>query len=196
MLDGLLGRGFASKCKSLIKLIKSRIDVIRRKRNATQKFLKKDIADLLANGLDINAYGRADGLLAELNVSYCYDFVELSSDFVLKHLSVLQKVSNCPEACREAVSSLMFAAARFSDLPELRDLRQLFQERYLNSVEHFVNQEFVDKLAGKPATMDKKVQLMQDIASEFSIKWDSRAFQQMMSKPSASPQVCLLYFCS
>lgn len=44
--------------KSLIKLIKSRIDVIRRKRNATQKFLKKDIADLLANGLDIKAYGR------------------------------------------------------------------------------------------------------------------------------------------
>ncbi|XP_031269377.1 uncharacterized protein LOC116127856 [Pistacia vera] len=82
----------------------------------------------------------------------------------------------------------MFAAARFSDLPELRDLRQLFQERYVNSLEHFVNQEFVDKLAGKHATMDKKVQLMQDIASEFSIKWDSRAFQQMMSKPSASPQ--------
>lgn len=44
--------------KSLIKLVKNRIDVIRRKRNATQKFLKKDIADLLSNGLDINAYGR------------------------------------------------------------------------------------------------------------------------------------------
>ncbi|XP_044463828.1 uncharacterized protein LOC123194607 [Mangifera indica] len=188
MLDGLLGRGFGSKCKSLIKLIKSRIDVIRRKRNATQKFLKKDIADLLANGLDIKAYGRADGLLAELNVSYCYDFVEQSCDFVLKHLSVLQKVSNCPEACREAASSLMFAAARFSDLLELRDLRQLFQERYGNTLEYFVNQEFVDKLAAKPATMEKKVQLMQDIASEFSIKWDSRAFWQRMSKPSASSQ--------
>lgn len=44
--------------KSLIKMTKSRIEVIRRKRNATLKFLKKDIADLLANGLDINAYGR------------------------------------------------------------------------------------------------------------------------------------------
>ncbi|KHN37479.1 hypothetical protein glysoja_036256 [Glycine soja] len=44
--------------KSLIKLTKSRIDVIRRKRRATEKFLKKDIADLLLNGLDINAYGR------------------------------------------------------------------------------------------------------------------------------------------
>jgi len=34
------------------------MDVIRRKRQATQKFLKKDMADLLANGLDTNAYGR------------------------------------------------------------------------------------------------------------------------------------------
>lgn len=145
--------------KSLIKLVKNRIDVIRRKRNATQKFLKKDIADLLSNGLDINAYGRviiywfffnlrvifffpkkmlkfyevafsavlecleilglliffflilyrfkmwmllswcfcnvmkqADGLLAELNVSFCYDFVEQCCDFVYKSLSVMQRL--------------------------------------------------------------------------------------------------------
>lgn len=32
--------------------------MIRRKRKATEKFLKKDIADLLSNGLDVNAYGR------------------------------------------------------------------------------------------------------------------------------------------
>lgn len=49
---------FFSSSKSLIKLTKSRIDVIMRKRRATEKFLKKDIADLLLNGLDINAYGR------------------------------------------------------------------------------------------------------------------------------------------
>ncbi|KAK3210737.1 hypothetical protein Dsin_015443 [Dipteronia sinensis] len=186
MLDGLLGRGFAAKCKSLIKLTKSRIDVIRRKRNATQKFLKKDVADLLSNGLDINAYGRAEGLLAELNVSYCYDFVEQCCNFVLKHLSIMQKQRDCPEDLREAVSSMMFATARFSDLPELRDLRHIFQERYGNSLEYFVNQELVEKSTVKPSTMEKKVQLMQDIASEFSIKWDARAFQQRMSKPSTS----------
>lgn len=47
----------------------------------------------------------------------------------------------CPEDCREAVSSLIFAAARFSDLPELRDLRDTFLERYGNSLECFVNQK-------------------------------------------------------
>ncbi|XP_010254133.1 PREDICTED: uncharacterized protein LOC104595213 isoform X2 [Nelumbo nucifera] len=87
----------------------------------------------------------------------------------------------CPEECREAVPSLMFAAARFADLPELRDLRQIFTEKYGSSLEAFVNQEFVEKLAPKPLTMDKKLQLMRKIAQEFSIKWDSTAFEQNMS---------------
>ncbi|KAK7380008.1 hypothetical protein VNO78_32334 [Psophocarpus tetragonolobus] len=188
MLDGLLGRGFAAKCKSLIKLTKNRIDVIRRKRKATEKFLKKDIADLLANGLDVNAYGRAEGLFVELTLSSCYDFIEQSCDFVLKHLSVLQKISGCPEEVREAISSLMFAAARFSDLPELRELRQIFQDRYGSSLECYVNQEFATNLNSKSSTLEKKVHLMQDISSEFSINWDSKSFELRMSKSSVFAQ--------
>ncbi|KAG6658479.1 uncharacterized protein LOC122308294 [Carya illinoinensis] len=188
MLDGLLGRGFASKCKPLIKLTKTRIDVVRRKRKATEKFLKKDIADLLANGLDINAYQRADGLLVELMLSSCYDFVEQSCDLVLKHLSIMQKQRECPEDYREAVSSLMFAAARFSELPELRKLRQIFQDRYGNSLELYVNQEFVENSASKPSTLEKKVQLMQDIVLEYSITWDSKAFEKRMYRPSTCVQ--------
>lgn len=34
---------------------------------------------------------QADGLLVELVLSFCYDYVELSCDFVLKHLSIIQK---------------------------------------------------------------------------------------------------------
>lgn len=37
----------------------------------------------------------------------------------------------------------MFAAARFSDLPELRELRQLFQERFGTSLEHLENQKVI-----------------------------------------------------
>ncbi|KAI4380416.1 hypothetical protein MLD38_006611 [Melastoma candidum] len=194
MLDGILGRGFSSKCKSLIKLTRTRIDVIQRKRGATEKFLKKDIADLLSNGLDINAYERAEGLLLELTLSFCYLYIELCCAYLLKQLSLMQKSGECPENCREAVSSLMYAAARFSDLPELRDLRQAFQERYGNSLDHFVNQEFSERMAAKPSTMEKKIKLMMDIASEYSISWDAKEFEKRMARPPSTLQGSPRYY--
>lgn len=35
----------------------------------------------------------------------------------------------------------MFAASGFSELPELRELRQMFHEKYTDSLALFVNQE-------------------------------------------------------
>ncbi|KAE9464537.1 hypothetical protein C3L33_03644, partial [Rhododendron williamsianum] len=148
--------------------------------------------------------------ISELNVLSCYDFIEQSCVHILKQLSAMQKQRSvqiivvlldtlhlvsvcsdsveCPEECREAVGSLMFAAARFSDFPELRDLRDTFQERYGSSLEHFVNQDFVKNLASRPPTTEKKIKLLHDIALEFSIKWDSRGFEKRMANPSASCQ--------
>lgn len=189
MLDGLLGKsGFYSKCKSLIKQTRTRIEVVRRKRNATQKFLRKDIADLLANGLEKNALGRADGLISELILSSCYDFIDHVCELILKHLPVLQKLRQCPEDCREAVGSLIFAAARLSELPELRELRDLFQERYGSSLEYYVNQKLVENITPRPPSMEKNIQLLEEIASEFSLRWDSRGFEERMAKASVSEQ--------
>lgn len=50
-----IGFGFS---KHATKRIKSRLDPIRKKKQAMLKFLRKDVADLLANRHDINAFGR------------------------------------------------------------------------------------------------------------------------------------------
>lgn len=63
--------------KTGIKLTKTRLDAIKRKRNAMQKFLKRDIADLLSNGLDINAYGRVIiTSSAKLNLNFIETLVD------------------------------------------------------------------------------------------------------------------------
>lgn len=187
MLDGILTRGFSSKCKSLVKATRTRIEVVRRRAESKQRFLKEDLAKLLDNGLDINAYGRTEEFLLGQNLLSCYDFVEQSCEYIVKQLSNMQKLRDCPENCREAVASLMFAAARFSDLPELRELRDLFQERYGNSLECFVNQKFVEILSSRPPAVEKRIQLLQDIAVEFSIRWDSLGFQKRMAFAQAHP---------
>lgn len=177
MLDGFLKPKFYNKCKSNLKLMKVRLEAIKKKRNAVQKYLKNDISDLLRSGLDINAYGRAEGLLVEQNMSYCYELIENFCGCIYSHLSVMQKQRDCPEECKEGVPSLIYAAARFSDLPELRDLRTMFTERYGNSLESCINKEFVERLRSKPPTKEKKLQLLQDIAQESSIDWDSKALE-------------------
>ncbi|XP_073289719.1 uncharacterized protein [Primulina huaijiensis] len=146
---------------------------------------------MLSNGLDINAYGRTEEFLAGVNLLSCYDFIEQTCEYTVKQLSRIEKQGECPEECREAVASLMFAAARFSDLPELRDLRNIFQQRYGNSLKAFVNQKFCEKLSVVPPARAKRLQVLHDITSEFSIKWDSKGFEQRMGSPSALVQVDL-----
>ncbi|GFP82729.1 ist1-like protein [Phtheirospermum japonicum] len=132
--------------------------------------------------------GKTEEFLAGKDLLSCYDFVEQSCEYTLKQLSRMQKQGECLEECREAVASLMYAAARFSDLPELRELRDIFQQRYGNRLEAFVNQKFVEKLSLRPPASERRLQVLQEIASEFSIKWDSRGFERRMATPSAAAQ--------
>ncbi|KAL9232068.1 hypothetical protein vseg_007214 [Gypsophila vaccaria] len=185
MLDGLLHRNtFRGKCKTATNRTKTRLEVIKKKKNATLKFLKKDIAELLKNNHDRIAYTRVEGIYNELNQSSCYDFVEQCCACVSEHLKQMHKERECPEDCKVAVSSLVYAAARFADLPELRDLRHQFNEKYGKSLEPFVSLEFVEKLKPKPPTMEMKLQLMQEIAQEFSVTWDSLPLQQQLHSES------------
>nr|KJB13163.1 hypothetical protein B456_002G059700 [Gossypium raimondii] len=185
MFDLFLKPKFYSRCKSALRANKVRLETIKKKRNAVEKYLKKDIADLLRNRLYYNAYGRTEGLLVEQNRTTCYKFIEQFSELILKHVSAMQKQSECPEECKEAVSSLIYAAARLADLPELRTLRTLFTEKYGNSLEPYLNQE---KLQGEPPTKEMKLQLMHVIAKEFSIEWDSKALEQKLFKLPSSEQ--------
>ncbi|KAH1114130.1 hypothetical protein J1N35_007508 [Gossypium stocksii] len=188
MFDLFLKPKFYSRCKSALRVNKVRLETIKKKRNTVEKYLKKDIADLLRNRLYYNAYGRTEGLLVERNRTTCYKFIEQFSELILKHVSAMQKQSECPEECKEAVSSLIYAAARFADLPELRTLRTLFTEKYGNSLEPYLNQEFVQKLQGAPPAKEMKLQLMHVIAKEFSIEWDSKALEQKLFKLPSSEQ--------
>ncbi|XP_015060907.1 uncharacterized protein LOC107006912 [Solanum pennellii] len=188
MFDALLKSKFYTKCKSTIKQTKTRIEMIRKKRDAMLKYLKNDMADLIKSGADINAYSRADGLVVELNISSCYDFLEQYCLHISSHLATMSKQRECPEECREAVSTLMFSAARLSDIPELRELRDIFNGRYGNSLECYVNKEIVSKLKSQPSIKDMKLQLMRDIAVESGVRWNSKALEHKLSKPQIAVQ--------
>ncbi|KAL2462691.1 uncharacterized protein Fot_53928 [Forsythia ovata] len=188
MFDCFFKPKFYSKSKSAIKVTKIRVEMIRKRRNAMQKYMRNDIADLLANGYDINAYQRAERLLVELNISTGYDFIEQFCVHISSHLALMDKQRECPGECREAVSSLMFAAARFADLPELRELRTLFSERFGESPDIYVNKEFVEKLKRGSPSKDMMLELMQDIASESGLEWNAKALENELYNLTESKQ--------
>ncbi|RDX66038.1 hypothetical protein CR513_55240, partial [Mucuna pruriens] len=229
MFDALLKPKFYTN-KSRLKLIKTRLETILKKRNAVQKFLKKDIYDLLRSALDYNAYGRvmrlfillsigwlckivskssngphlaliqfyacsvslvvkhftleqAEGLLVEQNMSSCYEFIAKFASCISGHVRDLCKQRDFPNECKEAIQSLIYAAARFSDLPELRELRALFTGKFGNTLEPYISKEFVEKLRQDPPSKEMKIQLLLDLAQEFSIEWDSKALEQRLNSP-------------
>ncbi|KAJ7962983.1 putative Regulator of Vps4 activity in the MVB pathway protein [Quillaja saponaria] len=166
MFNALLKPKFYTKCKSNLKLTKTRLETIKRKRNAVQKYLKNDIVELLRSGLDINAYGRAEGLLVEQNKSSCYELIEKFCGCVSENVSAVQKQRECPEECKEAVQSLITG----------------------NSLDSYINKEFVEKLRRNPPTKEMKIQLLDDIAQESSIEWDSKALEQKLYMPPSLKQ--------
>ncbi|CAL5199876.1 unnamed protein product [Lathyrus oleraceus] len=188
MFEGLLKPKNYTKCKTNLKLIKTRLETIRKKRTAVQRFLKKDLADLLRNSLDYNAYGRAEGLLVEQNMSACYELIAKFVECVSGHVREICKHEDCPDECKEAIPSLVYAAARFSDLPELRELRSLFSEKYGNSLEPHVNEEFIERLKRNPPSKEMKIQLLHELAQEFSIDWDMKSLEQRLYSPPLSRQ--------
>lgn len=142
--------------KHAIKCTRTRLDLVRRKKQAMVKFLRKDVADLITNSLESHAFGRIDELIVEMNQASNYDVIEQYCEYIAKQLNNLQKQSECPREALEAVSTLIFAAARYPDLPELCDLRHVFTERYGPSIETFVSSEFVQKLQDKSFTNEEK----------------------------------------
>ncbi|KAF2301275.1 hypothetical protein GH714_022306 [Hevea brasiliensis] len=169
-------------------MAKARLEVLKKKKSSVARFLKNDMAELLRSGFDYNAYCRADGLLVEQKMIACYNFIEQFCGCISSNLSAMNKQRECPEECKEAVQSLIYAAARVSEFPELRDFRTLFTERYGTSNESFVNEEFIETLRPKSTTKELKLQLLHDIAEEFNIEWNSKSLEQKLFKPPREDQ--------
>ncbi|GLJ26308.1 hypothetical protein SUGI_0505930 [Cryptomeria japonica] len=186
MLDSLFCRGSASKCKSLIKNIKSRVEFLRKKRNGKASLQRRDITELLQKGENQKALSRVDLLFLEENVLYAYNMIESFCDCILKGLSSIQKHKDCPRDIKEAASSLIFAAARCAEIPELQSLRGIFAtiygEEFAIAARELhpdcgVNQQIIENLSGGPPTSDAKLSLMIEIAEKAGLQWEHLNFK-------------------
>ncbi|CAJ1956550.1 unnamed protein product [Sphenostylis stenocarpa] len=185
MFDILFGWSKASKCKKAIKRARCRLSLLKNKRRAIARQLRKDLAELIQSGHEETAYNRV-----------CYVTVQLLDMLFCLILCILQNLIrigaeveqligdeslaaayelDCPNDINEAVSSLMFASARCGELPELGVIRKLFGQRYgerlaTTAVELFpgnlVNKQLKENLTVKSVPDEIKYRMMDEIARD------------------------------
>ncbi|XP_020229464.1 uncharacterized protein LOC109810414 [Cajanus cajan] len=175
MFGILFGWSKASKCKKAIKRARCRLGLLKNKRLAIARQLRKDLAELIQSGHEETAFNRVEQLLQDESLAAAYELLDHFCEFILSQFSYIRRHKDCPNDINEAVSSLIFASARCGDLPELGVIRNLFGQRYgerfaTTAVELFpgnlVNKQLKENLSVKSVPDDLKYRMMDKIAKD------------------------------
>ncbi|XP_021287353.1 LOW QUALITY PROTEIN: uncharacterized protein LOC110418852 [Herrania umbratica] len=164
--------------KSLIKQVQGHITILRNRRESIIRQSRGDIAQFLQGGLLQRALERVIQLYKDQCLLCAYDQIEQFCGCIISNISHITKQSSwhtLPIDATEAVSSLVFAASRCGELPELHLLRSLFKERYgckfvLANVElrpgNLVNFQIKQNLCITSVPDNMKQKLINEIAKE------------------------------
>ncbi|KAK9051105.1 hypothetical protein SSX86_027731 [Deinandra increscens subsp. villosa] len=156
-LDALLGRKFKS----------ARLSVAR-----------SDIIELLNRNHHEHALHRVDQVIKEQNMVDVYVMVDGYCHLLLQMLNLIEKERDCPEELKEAVSSLIFAAPRCGEFPELHEIRAILTARYGKEFAYGatelrndcgVNTRMIQKLSQRHSSLETRMKILQEIAIENGI---------------------------
>ncbi|KAJ7520721.1 hypothetical protein O6H91_19G019700 [Diphasiastrum complanatum] len=193
-MDALFSKGFkASKCKTLIKLAMARIKLLRNKRNMQVKQMRREIANLLQNGQEPSARIRVEHIVREQNIMAAYEILELFCELIVVRLPIIESQRQCPLDLKESIASVIFAAPRCADLPELLEVRGLFGVKYgkefMAAAAELrpacgVNRKIIEKLSVRAPSGETKLKLLKEIAAEHNVEWDPSDSESELLKPA------------
>ncbi|KAL9678550.1 hypothetical protein QQ045_016395 [Rhodiola kirilowii] len=132
--------------------------------------------------LPVVLYDRVEHVIREQNIQAAYDILVLFCEFVLARVPVLESQKECPPELREAIASIVFAAPRCSDLPDLLQVRNLFGTKYGKEFvraaselrpDTSVNRSLIEKLSANAPSPEARLELLKQIALEYNMNWDS-----------------------
>ncbi|KAI3996188.1 hypothetical protein MKX01_022682 [Papaver californicum] len=182
LLNQLFNRGiFGAKCKTCVSLAISRIKLVQNKRDLQLNNMRKEIAQFLQNGEEAIVQIRVEHIIRETNIWEAYSILELFCEFVLARIPILDSQRECPEELKEAIASIIFAAPRCSDLPELLQIQSLFTTKYgkefISAAAELkpgtsVNRTIIEKLSVKAPSAEAKLSLLIEIAQKYNLQWD------------------------
>ncbi|KAL5768673.1 hypothetical protein ACOSQ2_015456 [Xanthoceras sorbifolium] len=190
----MLHRSFKpAKCKTALKLATSRIKLLKNKKGAQVKQLKRELAQLLESGQVQSARIRVEHVVREQKTMAAYDLLEIYCELIAARLPIIESQKNCPIDLKEAISSVIFASPRCGDIPELKDVHKHLTAKYGKEFTSAavelrpncgVGRLLVEKLSATAPDGPTKLKILSAIAEEHNITWDPNSFSEGDSKPS------------
>lgn len=178
-LDALLGISFKiSKFKAIANLAISRVVVLKNQRQVRGSIARSDVVQLLDLGHHERALLRVEQVIKEQNMLDVFDMVEGYCLLAIERMNLIQQEKICPEELKEAISSLIFAASRCGEFPELQELRAIFTSRFgkefaARAVELRnncgVNTKMIQKLSTRMPSLEQRTEVLKEIAAENNI---------------------------
>lgn len=192
LLNQIFNRGLiGQKGKTCLTLAISRIKLLQNKREGQLKLMRKEIAHFLLTGQEAIARIRVEHVIREQKIWDAYEILEMFCEFILARIPILESQRECPAELREAVASVIFAAPRCSDLPDLLHVRNLFSSKYgkefISAASELrpdtsVNRTIVEKLSASSPSAEAKLKVLKEIAKEHNLQWDSFTTEAELSK--------------
>ncbi|CAL9216329.1 unnamed protein product [Arabidopsis halleri] len=192
LLNQLFNRGiFGAKCKTSLNLAIARMKLLQNKRDMQLKHMKKEIAQFLQAGQEPIARIRVEHVIREMNLWAAYEILELFCEFVLARVPILESEKECPRELREAIASIIFAAPRCSEVPDLLQIKNLFGTKYGKEFimvaselrpDSGVNRTIIEKLSPTSPSGEARLKMLKEIAKEYSLNWDSSATEAEFMK--------------
>ncbi|KAL4568171.1 hypothetical protein LXL04_023777 [Taraxacum kok-saghyz] len=113
-----------AKCKTSLKLATLRIKLMKNKKLIQINQMKRELAQLLDSGQDRTARIRVEHVIREEKMITAYDLIEIYCELIVARLPIIESQKTCPIDLKEAITSVIYAAPRCSEIPELVDARK------------------------------------------------------------------------
>ncbi|KAK4753995.1 hypothetical protein SAY87_002099 [Trapa incisa] len=181
-----------AKCKTALKMVVSRTKYLKKRKEVVVKQLRRDLAQLLDSGQVHTARIQVEHVDREEKMMAACELIEIFCELIAIHLPMIESQKNCPVDMKEAVSSVIFAAPRCLDIPELADVGKHFTAKYGKEFASAaielcpdcgVNRNLVEKLSVKAPDGPTILKILTAIAEEHNVKWDPKSFADKYPNP-------------
>uniref|UniRef100_A0A061RNH3 Regulator of vps4 activity in the mvb pathway protein isoform 2 n=1 Tax=Tetraselmis sp. GSL018 TaxID=582737 RepID=A0A061RNH3_9CHLO len=188
-----------AKCKTASGLVTGRLKLLKNKKAIQIKHMKRDIAELLRQGRNDNAIIRTEAVIHQEKLIAAFDLLELFCDLLSVRLQLIERTKEIPSDMREAIASIIYAARRVPEVPEVLQLSQQLAHKYGKDFAASaageetcrlvqVNEKLIECLSVRPPTGQIKLDLLAEVAREFSVtNWDYELARRQLVPDSTVP---------